>query len=166
MGYTIVTIFLPRSYCQPYSVYPRVGFCLSRGRRTGTLSTRHRRLPGAKMPDFIPPTLWPPTSLDLNPVDYSIWRKFTDPEWLTSTNLKTRLIDQWTCFDQSIMDAAISQCMAPSSQRLCPWTGAHFEQPAYSFNFFVICLPKIIIWKYEETLTDEFSQFFLRNCKV
>jgi len=24
-------------------------------------------------PDFIPPTLWPPNSLDLNPVDYSVW---------------------------------------------------------------------------------------------
>jgi len=24
-------------------------------------------------PDFIPPTLWPPNSPNLNPVDYSIW---------------------------------------------------------------------------------------------
>jgi len=24
-------------------------------------------------PDFIPPTLWPPNSLDLNPVDYCVW---------------------------------------------------------------------------------------------
>ena len=38
-----------------------------------------------KVLDFTPPTLWPPNSPDLNPVDYSIWildcrRKFTDPE--------------------------------------------------------------------------------------
>jgi len=26
-----------------------------------------------EMPDFIPSTLWPPNSPDLNPVDYSIW---------------------------------------------------------------------------------------------
>ena len=26
-----------------------------------------------EMPDFIPPTLWPPNSLDLNPVDYTMW---------------------------------------------------------------------------------------------
>ena len=26
-----------------------------------------------KKPDFIPPTVWPPNSPDLNPVDYSIW---------------------------------------------------------------------------------------------
>ena len=24
-------------------------------------------------PDFIPPSLWPPNSPDLNPVDYAIW---------------------------------------------------------------------------------------------
>jgi len=24
-------------------------------------------------PDFIPPTLWPPGSPDLNPVDYAVW---------------------------------------------------------------------------------------------
>jgi len=24
-------------------------------------------------PAFIPPTLWPPDSLDLNPVDYKLW---------------------------------------------------------------------------------------------
>ena len=27
----------------------------------------------AETPDFIPPTLWPPNSPDLNPVDYKIW---------------------------------------------------------------------------------------------
>ena len=26
-----------------------------------------------RMPDFIPPTLWPPNSPDLNPVDYKVW---------------------------------------------------------------------------------------------
>jgi len=24
-------------------------------------------------PDFLPPTLWPPSSPDLNPVDYAVW---------------------------------------------------------------------------------------------
>jgi len=31
-GHTIATIFLPKSYCQRYSGYPGVGFCLSTGR--------------------------------------------------------------------------------------------------------------------------------------
>ena len=26
-----------------------------------------------KASDFIPPTVWPPNSPDLNPVDYKIW---------------------------------------------------------------------------------------------
>jgi len=48
MGHTRAPIFLPRSYCQTYSGYPRVGFCLSTGRCTGASSTRHRHFPGAK----------------------------------------------------------------------------------------------------------------------
>ena len=27
-------------------------------------------------PEFIPPTLWPPNSPDLNPVDYKVWSVF------------------------------------------------------------------------------------------
>ena len=29
-------------------------------------------------PKFIPPDLWPPNSLDLNPVDYRIWGVMLD----------------------------------------------------------------------------------------
>ena len=44
-----------------------------------------------EMPDFIPPTLWPPNSPDLNPVDYAVWsvlqeRVYTVPRSRTSTN--------------------------------------------------------------------------------
>jgi len=49
MGHTIATIFLPRSYCQTYSRYPRVGFCLSTKRCTGASSTRHRRFPVSRV---------------------------------------------------------------------------------------------------------------------
>src|SRR6218665_2366498 len=48
MGHTIATIFLPRCYCQTYSGYPRVMFCLSTGGCTGASSTRHHRFPGAE----------------------------------------------------------------------------------------------------------------------
>src|SRR6218665_2030499 len=48
MGHNIARIYLPRSYCQTYSGYPRVGFCLSTGRCTSASNTRHRRFPGAK----------------------------------------------------------------------------------------------------------------------
>src|SRR6218665_1288457 len=73
MGHTIATIFLPRSYCKTYSEYPRLGFYLSTGRNTGASSTTVAFLE-RKVTDFInSPTLKPPNSPDLNPVDYSIW---------------------------------------------------------------------------------------------
>src|SRR6218665_247106 len=73
MRHSVTTIFLPRSYCQAYSGYPGVGFCLSTGRWTGTSSTRHRRFLQSERCDFISPTLWPPKLPDLNLVNYSIW---------------------------------------------------------------------------------------------
>ena len=61
-------------------------------------------------PDFIPPTLWPPNSPDLNPVDYAVWRimqeriyKITDvgalrqqtvEEW-NGNNSASNTIRQW-----------------------------------------------------------------------
>jgi len=63
--------------------------------------------------DFIPPTLWPPNSPDLNPVDYSIWSVLQENVYHSRiTNfeeLKTRLTDEWPQLDQSIVDAAIGQ---------------------------------------------------------
>jgi len=64
-------------------------------------------------PDFISPLLWPPNSPDLNPVDvdYEVWgvlqqrvyrRKIRDVD-----HLKQRLIEEWRCFDQNIIDRAV-----------------------------------------------------------
>ena len=64
-------------------------------------------------PDLIPPTLWPPNSPDLNPVDYSVWsvlqKKVYRSKIADIDELKTRLVNEWAQFDQSIIDAAISQ---------------------------------------------------------
>jgi len=64
-------------------------------------------------PDFIPPTLWPPNSPDLNPVDYSVWSVLQEKVYCSKISdvdeLKSRLIDEWAQFDQSIIDAAICQ---------------------------------------------------------
>ena len=57
-------------------------------------------------PHFIPPTLWPPNSPDLNPVDYSIWSMLQETDL---EELKTRLIDVCVQLGQSIVDAAIGQ---------------------------------------------------------
>ena len=76
-------------------------------------------------PDFIPPTLWPPNSPDLKPVDYSIWSVLQEKVYCSKITdvdeLKTRLMDQWAQFDQSIVDAASSQWRRRLSAK-CPCT--------------------------------------------
>ena len=62
--------------------------------------------PERETPDFIPPTLLPPNSPDLNPVGYSIWSVLQEKVYRSRIanvdELKTRLIDEWALFDQSI----------------------------------------------------------------
>jgi inhibitor of nuclear factor kappa-B kinase subunit alpha len=81
-------------------------------------------------PDFISPALWPPHSPDLNPVDYKIWsalqqRVYQTP--ITSVEqLRERLLEEWSRFDQRIIDSAVKQWR----QRLeaCVQAkGGHFE---------------------------------------
>ena len=85
-------------------------------------------------PDFIPPTLLPPNSPDLNPVDYSIIMECAAGEGLPlqnsqrrrTRNASTRLINEWARFDQSIVDAAIGQWRRRLSACVRV-SGAHFE---------------------------------------
>src|SRR6218665_2690079 len=98
MGHTIATSFLPRSYCQTYSGYPRVGFVFQ---QDGALAHRARdtfAFLERKMPDFISPTLWPPNSPDLNPVDYSIWSVLQEKVYRSTianiSELNMRLINE------------------------------------------------------------------------
>ncbi len=50
-------------------------------------------------PDFIPPTLWPPDSPDLNPVDHKVWSVMQEQVYHTPIHdvnyLKQRLLDVW-----------------------------------------------------------------------
>src|SRR6218665_1029151 len=66
-----------------------------------------------KVPDFISPTLWPPNSQDLNPVDHSICSVLQEKVYLSTianvSELDMRLINQRGSFVQSIVDAAIVQ---------------------------------------------------------
>jgi len=63
-------------------------------------------------PDFISPLPWLPNSPDLNPVDYEVWgvlqqcvcrSRIRDVD-----HLKQRLIEEWRCFDQNIINRASS----------------------------------------------------------
>ena len=62
---------------------------------------------------FIPLTVWPPNSPDLNPVDYRIWGVLQERVYKTRIrdvdHLKERLIEEWARFDQKIIDGSIIQ---------------------------------------------------------
>ena len=81
-------------------------------------------------PAFIPPSVWPPNSPDLNPVDYKIWGILQDRIYRTKIHdvqhLKERLLEEWGRFDQCIVDEAVKQW----HQRLHACVsegGGHFE---------------------------------------
>ena len=64
-------------------------------------------------PDFIPPNLWPPNSLDLNPVDYKIWSVMQERVYRTKVrdieDLRQRIVDVWDGLDQRIIDMSVKQ---------------------------------------------------------
>ena len=59
--------------------------------------------------DFISPTLWPPNSPDLDPVDYKIWSILQERVYQThicdADHLKQQLVEEWNCFDQGIVQS-------------------------------------------------------------
>ena len=64
-------------------------------------------------PDFISPLLWLPNSPDLNPVDYKIWSILQERVYRSRirnvSHLKERLVEEWSQFDQSIVDCALKE---------------------------------------------------------
>jgi len=81
-------------------------------------------------PAFMAAWVWPLNSPDLNPVDYRIWGVLQDRVYQTKIRdteyLKERLVEEWSRFNQSIIDGAVSQWRA--CLRACvPAEGGHFE---------------------------------------
>jgi len=81
-------------------------------------------------PEFIPPTLWPPNSPDLNPVDYKLWsimqEKVYKKRIKDTDELHARILTAWDEMDQRIIDAAIRQW--GTRLRTCiKAKGGHFE---------------------------------------
>ena len=64
-------------------------------------------------PAFIPPTLWPPNSLDLNPVDYKVCSVLQQRVFKLKVNdvdeLRQRIQTVLDELDQRIIDKAIKQ---------------------------------------------------------
>jgi len=63
-------------------------------------------------PDFIRPTLWPPNSPDLNPVDYTIWSIMQEMVHKTKirdvNELRQRIVAAWDEIDQRVMTSLYS----------------------------------------------------------
>ena len=143
-------LFLPRSYYQTCASWPRTNFLFQ---QDGAPAHRARDIVAfleRETPHFTPPTLWPPNSQDLNPVDYSIWcvlqenvyhSRITDLE-----ELKTRLIDEWAQLDQSIVDAAIGQWRCHLHACVCA-RGAHFEHKFWQC-WADMCFLKSVIFQF------------------
>ena len=65
-------------------------------------------------PDYIAPWLWAPNSPDLNPVDYTkyggvLQERVCHTRIRDLDHLKQRLIEEWSHFDQRIVDRAVHQ---------------------------------------------------------
>ena len=74
-------------------------------------------------PDFIPPTLWPPNSPDLNPVDYKIWSVMQEKVYRSRicdvSELRSRIVEAWDEMDQRIIDESVKQWRRPTRLRAC-----------------------------------------------
>jgi len=64
-------------------------------------------------PDFIPPTLWPPNSPNLNQVDYKIWSVMQEKVYKCHmkdiSELRERIVTTWDEIDQRIINTAVGQ---------------------------------------------------------
>ena len=73
-----------------------------------------KTIPSSSHNFFTPPSLWPPNSPDLNPVNYAVWgilqervykhHRITDVE-----ELRQRVEEEWDRLDQEVIDNAISE---------------------------------------------------------
>jgi len=81
-------------------------------------------------PDFIPPTLLPPNSPDLNPVDYKLWsvvhEKVYKGRIKDVDELRSHILTAWDELDQRVIDTAVRQWR--TRLRACVKAiGRHFE---------------------------------------
>ena len=83
-----------------------------------------------KVPQLIPPDFWPPSSPDLNPLDYGIWSVLKQKVYRKKTNnvdeLKERIQECWKEIDQDLIDKTIDRfCMRV--QKMLEVEGRRFE---------------------------------------
>ena len=83
-------------------------------------------------PDFIPPTLWPPNSPDLNPVDYKIWDLLKERIYKTKVRdvegLRERILEACDELEQSVIDTSVNQWRERLSARVAAQGGKLFNE--------------------------------------
>ena len=85
------------------------------------------------VPNFIESSVWPPSSPDLNHVDYAVWGALQQavyryPNPIVSLNdLKDRVRTCWDKLDQEMVSKAIDQCW-PRLQAVVQVHGGHIQQ--------------------------------------
>jgi len=81
-----------------------------------------------EMPDFIPPSLWPPNCPDLNPVDYTVWGVLQERVYRekirTVEELQQHITEEWERLDQRVINNAVKQW-----HKSVAANGGHFEHP-------------------------------------
>jgi hypothetical protein len=63
---------------------------------------------------FIEPSMWPPNSPDLNPVDYDVWRAlqqrvYHKRKFNTVNQLKQAIVEEWGNLSQRFIDRSINE---------------------------------------------------------
>src|SRR6218665_1677441 len=157
MGHTRATISCQEATVRHIPDIPGWGFVFQ---QDGALSHRARdtvALLERKVPDLISPTLWPPNSPDLNPVDYSIWsvlrKKVGRSTMANVSKLDMRLINEKGRFVQSIVDAAIGQWRRRLSA--CFRGAGHTLSTKHTISAILSCIYKMLLnwWKNDKVLT-------------
>ena len=91
-----------RSIFGDHYVFQQDGAPAHRPRDTVTMLQR-------ETPEFSSPEMWPPNSLDLNPVDYSIWGMLQErvyrPRIHDVKELKERLLREWRLLNHTVIAA-------------------------------------------------------------
>ena len=95
-------------------------------RARDTVELLHR-----ETPDFVSPDMWPANSSDLNPVDYRICGVMQERVYRAPicdvAELRQRLVNTWSEFQQSVVDDAIDQWRT-RLEACVQADGGHFEQ--------------------------------------
>ena len=83
------------------------------------------------MLDFVLPRLWPPNSLDLNPVDCNVCsvvqEKVCQHRINDADELRECIVSAWDGLDQRVIDMAVRQAVVNSFSRLHQAQSGYFE---------------------------------------